>query len=418
MARWLNRNRWLPIVLLAAVFLWQWAITIGHPRDLGVYWLAGQRILDGVPIYNPADRITEMYKYSPAVALLFAPLSPLPLEVARSLWFALNFGLTLAIPLLAYELVGSRGGQLSQDRRFWVCAAAVLCSMRYVTMNAASGQIAAVQLALALGGLVLMKRGLPWGGGLLLSLAIMIKIVPVLLLGYLVLRRDWRGIAGTVAGCALWALLPALWFGLAGDVALHLEWLRFIQTGNTLAELTRPQNQSLIALGTRIAILAGVPLTKLTPWYGPALFGGFGVLLLALRKADHRLALVAILVYLTVIGPLSWPAGYVPLIVAWVFVVDRAQGRATYLLAGSSLALVLFTGRDLVGREAEKLTHLAGVEVWAAILLVGACFSAWRNRRSLVDVSPEPTCLTPQPSPSASASPVTRSERAGISSTA
>jgi alpha-1,2-mannosyltransferase len=384
-----EHHRALLVAALALVFVWQWAITVGQPRDFGVYWTTGQRLLDGAPIYDPRDNPLLAYKYSPTFALLCAPLALLPLELARSLWFAANFALTLAVPLLAYELVAERT-PARPGHRFAVCALATLLSLRYVTMNAAAGHVVALQLVLALGGLVLIERERTGGGAALLGLAILTKIVPVLLLGYLVLRRRWRAAGATVVAVGAWALLPALWLGISGDVALHLEWLRFIQAENTLDQLVRPQNQSLLALLTRLLVetpygvhVAALPLDRVTALYGPILFGGFAVLVLALeawvgrpgaelREDRLRVALVVILTYMTAIGPLSWRYGLLSMIVAWVFVADRAlRGQRTprvCVLAAVAVAFGVLTTRDVVGRPAETWSHLLGVEMWGGVL--------------------------------------------------
>lgn len=394
-AAWIRRHhRAVLVSLLALVFVWQWAITIGEPRDFGVYWTTGGRLLEGAPIYDPGDDPLLSYKYSPLVAGLFVPLSVLPLELARSIWFAVNFALTLALPLLAYELV-SAGAPPRPGHRFWVCALATALALRYATMNAISGQVVALQLALCLGGLLLLDRGRTWVGAALLGLAIMVKIVPVLLLGHLVLRRRWRAAGATVAATAAWALLPALWLGFAENVALHLEWLRFVQAENTLYQLTRPQNQSLLALLTRLVVeteyrmnVVVVPLEQVTRLYGPLLFGGFAALLLALEgwigraagdlsEARTRVALVAILTYMTAIGPLSWRFGLLSVVVAWVVVADQAlrgrAGRGTYALAAAAVAFGALTTRDVLGRDVEAWTHLLGIEMWAGVLSLVAC---------------------------------------------
>ena len=49
--------------------------------------------------------------------------------------------------------------------------------------------------------------------GLALAVGISVKYVPIIGLIYLALRRRWTAAIATVAGCALFALLPALSVG-------------------------------------------------------------------------------------------------------------------------------------------------------------------------------------------------------------
>lgn len=417
LAAWMKRHR-RPLLLgaLLAIFVWQWAITLRDARDFGVYYTAGGRMITGAELYDSSDFTKLSYKYSPVLAFLFVPFSLLPLKLAQTAWFAVNFLLTIALPPLALALVGARGehqgsqGARSADHRLLVYALALALSQRYVLLNATAGQVVALQLALALSGLLLLERDRLLAGGALLGLAIMVKISPMLLLGYLLLQRRWKAIGVTVVATAAWALVPALRYGFIENIRVHLRWLEFIQEGNTLDQLVRSQNQSLLSLVTRFLVetpygmnIVDLPLERVTPLYGPALFGGFFVLLAVLHtwlrrgagedKADRAaVSLVAILMYMTVFSPLAWRYNYLTVIVAWVFVADRVlrglRTRRTWILVGTSVALGALTTRDFVGRGLETWTHVAGVEMWAGILAVYACVDLVRTRAAAAPAAP------------------------------
>ncbi|HMD54023.1 MAG TPA: glycosyltransferase family 87 protein, partial [Phycisphaerae bacterium] len=63
------------------------------------------------------------------------------------------------------------------------------------------------------------------GAGLMLAMAICIKITPLAFLAYFVFRRRWRLAAWTLAGGILWLLVvPALFFGWRQNIAWLGQW--------------------------------------------------------------------------------------------------------------------------------------------------------------------------------------------------
>ncbi len=71
------------------------------------------------------------------------------------------------------------------------------------------------------------RRWRQWAGGLILGLVMLIKVMPALLAGYLLLRRRWRALTGIVLALVLFDAVPsAAFFGPSGAIAEHQAWLR------------------------------------------------------------------------------------------------------------------------------------------------------------------------------------------------
>ena len=105
--RWASVARtWIPRLLLLTLSVVGWGLfiriivvnvvttvaNVGNPGaglgwDTYAYWLAGSRVLDGLPIYW-ADAIDQLgaYFYAPPFAQLWAPVSVLPWEAADWAW--------------------------------------------------------------------------------------------------------------------------------------------------------------------------------------------------------------------------------------------------------------------------------------------------------------------------------------------
>ena len=175
------------LLLVVAVNRW------GTPADEHAYWLAGQRLLAGEPLYDPsATAITPYaYWYPPIVAQVMAPVSILlPALVFSAAWTALM--------LMCLWWIAGRD----------VLTALALCAFPPVAVEFWSRNVHLILAAL----LVLAIRH--WSGWY--SIGAAIKIAPGIGLGYLALRRRWRELGVAMAlGAAMLAgsavLSPGAW---------------------------------------------------------------------------------------------------------------------------------------------------------------------------------------------------------------
>ena len=78
-------------------------------------------------------------------------------------------------------------------------------------------------------------------------LAVMVKPYGLILVPWLIARGRMRSVVAVVAGMAVAFLLPAMIYGLAGSVALHLDWWRTV-SATTAGVLTHPDNVSVAAM--------------------------------------------------------------------------------------------------------------------------------------------------------------------------
>jgi hypothetical protein len=176
-------------LLLAVVATGHWA----QPNDEHAYWLAGQRLLHGEPLYDPTASANTpfAYWYPPVVAQLVAPVSAiLPSEVFSWAWLALLLG-------CAWWLSGSR------PLPFLALCAFLPVATELWFRN--------VHLILAVLVVLAIRR---WP--VLFALGAAIKLSPGLGIVYLAARGRWRDAAiTTLVGAAMLAisviLAPDAW---------------------------------------------------------------------------------------------------------------------------------------------------------------------------------------------------------------
>ncbi len=191
---------------------WTLVLRLGS-NDFHDYWLAGRLVLDGRSPYDigalrdlAAQQHLSLevgggYSYPLPFALAMVPLAALPFEVALVIFNAASlaaFGLTVAAWIMwAYGRSPDRS-----RRRLALALGAGLYPPVYGTV--VNGQANLVVLPLLAVGAVLALDGADarrrLGGGLLLGLAAVVKLVPAVLIVPLALARRFGAAAGVVAG--------------------------------------------------------------------------------------------------------------------------------------------------------------------------------------------------------------------------
>ncbi|WP_181782818.1 glycosyltransferase 87 family protein, partial [Pseudonocardia pini] len=178
----------LAVALLAlqvpVLALWPAAHTL--LIDLQVYVAGGAHVLAGEPLYDGGVLLDLPFVYPPVAAVLFVPLTLLPLPLLKILWTAAG------IVLLTLVVRRCAPGVPAAVVLLLTAAALGLDPVRTTLYL---GQVNVVLLALVL--LDLTGRGRLRGVGL--GIAAAIKLTPLLFVVYLLLTRRFRAAATAVA---------------------------------------------------------------------------------------------------------------------------------------------------------------------------------------------------------------------------
>jgi Glycosyltransferase family 87 len=307
----------------------------GDNKDYDIWYKAGREVLEGQGLYSPRElagtRAFE-FMYPPAAAVFLAPLTAFGkfpflifLDVLNSLsWIA---SLYLSVKLC------TRDGVRPPITAYLLPA---LCTLSYVYDAFLLGQPNLMLLACFLAAFNALRDKRDVTAGALFAFATACKAFPVLALGYLVFRRQWRAAVAMIAFVGLFlVVLPAPVRGLGRTVDELKTWtggMLMRYNGNGIAQ--RPgasyewKNASLLASAHRL--LRHVPAEnpdEINPVYvnvadldfrsvtGIAVAVGFG-LCLACMVASPRFAKrtngtdalewAMLLVLMTILTPISW----------------------------------------------------------------------------------------------------------------
>ncbi|MGK8487556.1 glycosyltransferase 87 family protein [Nocardia asiatica] len=206
--RWAPQVRWLiaAIALFAVSALVSLLVHWWHGYiDLQVYRNGARVWLDGGDLYGPMPPVEGIglpFTYPPLAALFFAPLAMMPLLLAEVLVVvtsvaSLGISLWLVLARLRPEL--SRPAVLT----LVIAAVAVAQFFEPIRQTFGFGQINLVLMAAIT--LDCLVRKPFWPRGMLIGIAVSVKLIPAGYLLYFVLRKDWKA-AGTLVVSAIAAV--------------------------------------------------------------------------------------------------------------------------------------------------------------------------------------------------------------------
>jgi len=208
------------IWLIVAIILWRTVVPLGKLirdfplNDFSVYIDGTKAALSGENPYKL--KFFDRFNYPPAAALFFMPLSKLPIQLSEwifttvsviSLWLAVSW----TLKILDWEPTGPLK---------WLIFALSL-KMFPMKLTLALGQINLIILALLVGsfyfceGLALRSKARPFKilSGILLGLAIVLKLTPAPILIYFLIRKKWKVIKWSAATIAVLTVIGGIVFG-------------------------------------------------------------------------------------------------------------------------------------------------------------------------------------------------------------
>lgn len=375
----------LAVVLAVAHACWRLFGHIPYRIDVDVYRMGGRAWLDGRPLYADGAVFRTQaglelpFTYPPLAAIGFSPLAMVPLPIASLGLTALTAVLAvLSIWLILTRLdVGTGWAPMGSDRaqRAWLAAGIVAASattLEPIRANFSFGQINVVLMTLVIADCV--PRTTRWPRGVLLGLAIALKLTPAVFLLYFLLRRDlratlWAGISFVVA-TACGALLA--WH----DSVEY--WTTTVRHTDRIGTATLNTNQNIAGALARLGLGEN---TRFIVWVALC----FAVLALTvwaarrvLAAGEPTLALACVALFGLVVSPVSWSHHWVwglPVCTVIVVLGYRRRNPALAALAAAGFMLMLWSPIALLPEHQEAAAawwrQLLGMSyVWWAVAVI------------------------------------------------
>ncbi|GAA2878921.1 glycosyltransferase 87 family protein [Pseudonocardia halophobica] len=322
------RTAWTGAAVLVAL---QLAVLAAWPGahalmiDLQVYRAGGEHVLHHQPLYAGGVLLDLPFVYPPVAAVLFVPLTLLPLPLLKIFWTALGVVLLVLVVRRSAALVGT---VLPAGTVALLVATALWLDPVRTTFYL--GQINVVLLALVL--LDLTGRPSRWRGAGV-GLAAALKLTPLLFVVYLLLvgrRREAAVAVGTFVAAT------GLGFALAPVESVQY-WVRgTFAAANRISDVAATSNHSLDGLVARV-LGENVPVYLVLAALLTA--AALTVAVRAHRRGDDLLALVMVGLASAAVAPFAWSHHFVwcvPLLV--LLTVRHARiGLAALLLVTAAV---------------------------------------------------------------------------------
>ncbi|WP_194817137.1 glycosyltransferase 87 family protein [Nocardia sp. XZ_19_385] len=311
--------------------------------DLLVYRNGAQAWLDGNDLYGELPQVLGIhlpFTYPPLAALFFTPLALLPLTAAAVVMIALSvlsLGVTLWLVLVRIRPELPRAAVLA----LVIGAVAVAQLLEPVRQTLGFGQINLLLMAAVTADCLVRKPF--WPRGMLIGIAISIKLVPAAFLLYFLLRRDWQalrniGISAVAAVGAGFLLFPK-------DSVQY--WFHTVTDTGRIGSPHFAGNQSLKGMLFRLGLDTPV---------ATALWLTLSAVALALavvwmrRLLDEGATVTALLVNafaLLLVSPVSWSHHWVwtaPALLVAASAIERGNRNPWFLGAVAAFAALLLIG--------------------------------------------------------------------------
>lgn len=217
---------------IGATFVYFFTKELYGVSDFEIFHEAMQGIWKGENLYTSLYGGCKCfhYFYSPWFAVSFAPLGALPVQVAGWIWKACNFILILRILVLTHEYLDHSSFN-KKDYRLW----SLLTFFGFFFLfyaNLHNHQMTFFLVWGSLEGLKLINRQKNITGALLIALIINYKILPIVLIPYLIYRGNLKATIYIFSFFLMFLILPVLFIGWDYNQELLISWWDLINPAN------------------------------------------------------------------------------------------------------------------------------------------------------------------------------------------
>lgn len=338
-------------ILLLSLFLLK---VQEHMIDFEVNYKAGKRLGEGESLYQVEDG-HFMFKYLPSSALLYLPLSFLPLNAAKAFWY---FIVVFCLCSLVY--VSAKILPLEERKSVYLLIFPPLILARYFLRELHLGQINALVtmiLLFMIWFLIYEKNTMPSQkdiyAGLLWGLATALKPYALIFLPYFLLKKKWKSLLSGVGFLFLALLIPAVFYGFRGNIIILKEWISTLSRSAQVLlasqdnisiiaffmKWTGNQNISLLLSGLVMALLAFLVLT----------------VILRGRKIDRAPVLECsiLLILIPLISPLGWDYTLLMSVLGVTIIIRNFSGYSKFWrgFLVFNFFIITFSLYDIMGRD-------------------------------------------------------------------
>ncbi len=218
-------------VALFIVLMVYFVIESSSCGDFLIFLSASKDVFTGEDIYSKIYFGGFHYFYSVTFAIVLYPLTLISTHLATFLWLCFNALLVYRLCKLIPFFLPLKELSPKQKNIFWILSA--LFSFRLVYENFHVGQMTTFLLYLCMEGIYRILQQQKITGALLIAIGINIKLLPIVLIPYLLYRKEFKASLFIVIFYISLLYLPILFIGMEQNTVLLNTWAHLINPLNT-----------------------------------------------------------------------------------------------------------------------------------------------------------------------------------------
>jgi hypothetical protein len=246
-----NTKKALQLIGFIALFIYLYIEAEGK-GDFHIFLQASQGLISGDNIYEMIYNECYHYYYSVLFSLIIYPLSFLPLHLTKFLWLSLNIYLIFRIFNTINRLLPIFIFTKKQKNIFWIIV--FVFSLRLIHENLHVSQMTIFLLYSCLEGVSLITNKRVYTGAFLIAFAINIKLLPIVILPYLLYRKYFKATVLIILFYIFFFLLPILIIRWPQFIILVKSWWNLINPLN-ITHIIDVSERSFHSLTTLLSTL-------------------------------------------------------------------------------------------------------------------------------------------------------------------
>jgi len=343
------------MIMIIVIFLLLFLFRVKNDMiDFQVNYEAGKRLRLAETPYRFEDG-HYMFKYLPSSAFLYLPLSYLPLDLAKGIWYFFIIFCSLVLIRLSFLLVPS-----TTIKSKWLMVIPPLILIKYFLREIDLGQInTLVTLILLIMVWNLYRQtnershkediyaGLSWG------LAVALKPYALIFLPYFLLKGKWRTLLSGMCILSIATFIPSLYYGLKGNFIVLNEWISTLSQ-STPTLFTTWDNISIIAFFNKWTGDPKLSLVLTVIFLSVLAF--LVLLLMILGKRVEKAAILecsVLLILIPLASPLGWDYNLLMSILGIMIIVHYfpyyTKIWRTVLVC--NFLIIFFSVYDIIGKD-------------------------------------------------------------------
>ena len=251
---------WHLLVIGLGLLAYAWVCAYKPAQsDFNVPLHAAGKMLEKIDLYDDPFMDGSQYYYSPFFALILTPFAIMgeyqelvynnknipeiveAVNYVEFLWLLFNIFFLFRIWRLLQGFVDMKGW--SKKASLLLFFLTLILVARPLDFNFRQVQMTIFLLWASLEGMFLISRDKKWAGAALLALAINVKIMPLLLVVYLLYRKEFKAVGYVVFFSLVLLFLPALFIGWDYNQMLLAHWFEIMNpVGKVNISPDKPEN--------------------------------------------------------------------------------------------------------------------------------------------------------------------------------